>query len=78
MLQEKGYIWNAAVLEERNEYSQIRGSQIPEENHIDLTLGEWIVWAISQIAEWLQQQERIPISIMLVMKGWRQVGILKK
>ena len=43
MLQEKGYMWNAAVLEERNEYSQIRGSQIPEENHIDLTLGEWIV-----------------------------------
>lgn len=37
MLQEKGYIWIAAVLEERNEYCPIRGSQIPEENHIWLS-----------------------------------------
>ena len=50
MLQEKGYIWNAGVLEKGSEYFQIQGSQIPEENHIDLTLREWIVWAVSQIA----------------------------
>ena len=43
MLQEKGYIWNAGVLEEGSEYLQIQGSQIPEENHIDLTLRERIV-----------------------------------